>query len=254
MRKKEVKIFCTGGLDSSFMLCKLSRRKIVLQPIYVLNQKRKSREYELRAVKGIITKLKKHPGTKAEIKRLKVVKLETIEIDKTIAAARHRLADKFGKIGWQYDYLASLTKKFGPVGLGIESNPKDGENIVLKEAMSLKNTRYGYVVNKKESSKDADVVFGNFLFPILDDTEQFMMKWAEKYGYTKILKKIWFCHRPINGKTCGLCPPCEGKIEAGMGILLTERARGRYRKARKLEFLGERVSHFLKCTLYRKIF
>lgn len=251
--KTEIKVFCTGGLDSSFMLCKLSRRKIVLQPIYVLNLKRKSRERELKAVRKIIAKLRKHPGTKAEIKPLKIVNLETITIDKQIAVARHRLAKQFGKIGWQYDYLTSLTKQIGRVGLGIESNPVDGENLVLKEVMSLKKTRYGYVVDRQKSSGDANIVFGSFLFPILDDTEQFMLEWAEKYGYAEILSLIWFCHKPIKGQACGLCSPCEGKIESGMGQLLPERALERYRKAKKAGFLGEKISHFLKRTIYRVI-
>ncbi len=253
MRNKEIKIFCTGGLDSTFMLCKLSRRKIVLQPIYVLNPKRKSRKYELKAVRKIISKLLKHPDTKAEIKKLKIVNLNKIVIDERIRLARHRLVKKFGMIGWQYDYLASLTAKIGMVGLGIESNPIDGENVMLRDAVKLKKTRYGYVFDKDKSSEDATIVFGNFLYPILDDTEQDMLKWAKRYKYSHILKLIWFCHNPIHGKPCGLCSPCEGKMQSGMEILLPVEARKRYYQAKKMDFLSVRISRLFKNTIYRVI-
>lgn len=249
--REVIKIFCTGGLDSSYMLCKLSRRKVTLQPIYVLNPKRASRKYELKAIRKIISKLLKHPGTKAEIKKLKIVNLSRIKINKKVTEARHRLGKKYGEMGWQYDYLVSLTEKIGPVGLGIESNPIDGENVTLQKAVTLKKTRYGYVVDRAKSSEDAATLFGNFFYPILDDTEQFMLSWADKYGYTDILKLIWFCHRPIHGKPCGLCSPCEGKMQAGMEILLPLEARKRYYRAKKMSFFGKNVSHFCKRTIYR---
>lgn len=47
MGRKAVHIFVTGGYDSTFMFCKMSRRSLLLQPIYVFNKGRDSREYEL---------------------------------------------------------------------------------------------------------------------------------------------------------------------------------------------------------------
>jgi 7-cyano-7-deazaguanine synthase len=60
------------------------------------------------------------------------------------------------------------------------------------------------------------------------------------------MQNIWFCHTPIKGKPCGLCHPCDVKMESDMLFLLPEKAQKRYKIHRfcsaKFGRFGERVS------------
>ena len=110
-KQHEISVFVTGDWDSTFMLCKLSRQKLVINPIYVLNQKRESRDFELASINKIVRALSKHPGTKAKISPIKIINLEEIDVDPAIVAARRRLMRRVGSLGYQYDYLATLAKQ-----------------------------------------------------------------------------------------------------------------------------------------------
>ncbi len=48
------------------------------------------------------------------------------------------------------------------------------------------------------------------------------------------MKNIWFCHTPFYGKPCGICHPCEVKIESGMEHLLPKTSLRRYNKRNKM--------------------
>lgn len=245
----EVHLFITGGWDSTFMLCKLSRRSVTVKPIYVLNPKRKSHNKELAVAKTIIKAVRKHPNTKAEIKNLKIINLSDINVDQNVISARHRIMKKTGIIGYQYDYLATVAKGIGMVGLGIEkdlTNQEDGASAALKRLAKLKLGRYGWIVDQSVSDPDVNLIFGHIIFPIIDMTELEMVEWTKKYGYTEIMSLIWFCHSPIHGQPCGLCRPCEEKINSKMDFLLPEESIKRYLRAKKLKRLGDKPSRAIK--------
>ena len=44
-----------------------------------------------------------------------------------------------------------------------------------------------------------------------------------------VMKKIWFCHAPINGIPCGTCRPCQQKMECKMDFLLPKKSQLRYK-------------------------
>lgn len=246
---KNVKVFYTGGWDSTFMLCKLSRKPITIVPIYILNPLRHSRDKELDSAKRIINLLSKHPNTKAKFSDIKVIKLSNISIDPRIRDARKRLSKKIGLLGYQYAYLAAVATKYDFVALGIESSPEDttiGATATLNKYAEFKKTQYGYVVNQPSSLPDVNTVFGHMLFPIIDATEREMLEWIEKHGYEDIMKLTWFCHSPIKGQPCGLCRPCEQKMDSGMECLLPDVAKKRYLKAKKWRILGDRPSRSIK--------
>lgn len=247
-KEKRAAIFVTGGWDSTFMFCKLSRLPITIEPIYVSNKERKSREYEMKAIDKTFHSLIKHPATKAKILPIKIIELNNIEIDQSIRKARRNLKKKTG-LGYQYDYLATIAKDLGPVGVGIENSPPEGdtgETAILTRLAKLIPGPYGQIVEQKNSDSDVNTVFGNMFFPIADITEPEMQDWAKKNGYDDIMHSTWFCHSPINGSPCGLCPPCEEKMGSEMGFLLPEEAKKRYYKAKKWDFLGEKLSRPIK--------
>lgn len=74
------------------------------------------------------------------------------------------------------------------------------------------------------------LVLGNFKFPIIDKTELEMKRNIEMWGYKEVMKNIWFCHTPFYGKPCGLCHPCEVKIQSGMEFLLPKSALKRFKR------------------------
>ncbi len=250
-----VHLFITGGFDSTFMLCKMSRLPITIEPIYIYNEERLSREYEQRAIARIIQAIVKHPDTKASIVPIKNIELKTIKVDQSIIGARKRLMKKVGHIGKQYDYLATVAKSYGLVGLGLENlrglGLEDGASLggidkLFINYIKLVPGPYGAKIDQDKSNPDVNLVFGNMFFPIWDITEPEMDKWSKKNGYDDIMRSTWFCHSPINGSPCGLCPPCEEKMGSKMEHLLPEEAKKRYYKAKKLSFLGSKLSRIIK--------
>lgn len=257
MRKETLHLFTTGGYDSTFMLCKMSRRNLSLQPIYVFNKDRDSREYELSSIRKTLKALSVHPGTKAEIAPVKIINLDDVKIDPEIAAARRDIRKRIGHLGWQYDYLATIAKEIGMVGVGIEYSPPEGDTgeteILSKLTRLVPDKLYAFVIDKKVSDPAVKTVFENMFFPIADITEPEMQNWAEKNGYDDIMRSTWFCHSPINGSPCGLCPPCEEKMGSEMGFLLPEEAKKRYYKAKKLNILGRRLSRLVKSRRIKRL-
>ena len=248
-KKEEISIFVTGGWDSTFMLCKLSKQAFKITPIYVLNPKRQSRDIELTAIKKIVQTLPRNPQTKATITPIKIINLEEIKIDPEIQVARKSLMKRVGSLGYQYDYLATIAKDTGMIGVGIENSPPagdTGETTILTTLAKLTSKSYGLVVDKTHSDPEVNLVFGNMFFPIADITEPEMHEWAIKNGYDSVMKLTWFCHSPVNGKPCGLCRPCEEKMGSKMEFLLPEESQKRYYKAKRLNFLGEKLSRPLK--------
>lgn len=245
----EIHLFITGGWDSTFMLCKLSRRDVTIHPVYVLNTKRKSNKKEIDTATKIIQAISKHPGTKAKIKKLDIRKLSDIKVDHSFTIARRRIMRKVGLLGYQYDYLATVARDIGTVGLGIEKDSADheiGASAALNHLAKLKPSKYGYVVDEKRSDPDICLLFGKIFFPIINMTEVEMVEWAKKCGYTDIMGLTWFCHSPVHNQPCGLCHPCEEKIDSKMGFLLPEEAIRRYNKAKKWNCFGDKVSRTIK--------
>lgn len=246
--KKEIKVFCTGGWDSTFMLCKLSRESIAITPIYAFNPQRQSRNQELDAIKKILRLLSNHPATKAILNKLQIVDISKIKINPTIRDARKRLATEVGLPGYgcQYDYLATIAQEFELVGLGIEKTNYDVAALAIKKFAQIKKMKYGYVPDLTKSSADVNLVFGHIVFPIIDITEREMLEWVNKNKYQSIMELTWFCHSPVDGYPCGLCRPCEQKMDAGMNFLLPKQAQKRYFKAKKWQMFGKKTSRSIK--------
>ena len=110
-------------------------------------------------------------------------------------------------------------------------------------------------MDKEKSSNEGRLVLGNFRYPIIEKTEKQMLNIIKEEKYEEIMKHIWFCHSPINGKPCGICHPCCVKIESGMEFLLPQEAIKRYRKSKKLEkIFGESMANriILLCIRLKK--
>lgn len=51
---KVIKILWTGGWDSTFRIVELSRKEVTICPLYVIDNDRKSKNFEIKAMNKII--------------------------------------------------------------------------------------------------------------------------------------------------------------------------------------------------------
>lgn len=229
-----IKILWTGGWDSTYRIVELSRKKCTIQPIYVFGDNRNSQMYEIRAMKKILKLLVDKKETKATFLPIQFVDKETIPLNKEITLAYNKIHEETD-LGSQHEWLARLAKVYPNLELGTELAPLEFSNILrsIKKFGKIKKYKYGYVMDPNYTSEEGMLIFGNFIFPIINKNGQEMLSNIEKWGYNEIMENVWICHTPINGKPCGLCHPCELKIETGMSCLLSEKAVERYKNREK---------------------
>jgi hypothetical protein len=227
--KPMVHLFWTGGWDSTFRLIMLARKKVIIQPYY-LKDNRRSEWQEINAIEIIRKVLLEMDSTICIINPLITANTSDVEKDADITGAWQRICKK-DHLGTQYDWLARFAKARKGIELGIW---KDGriQGIInrygaLKKISSDIIGSY-HILDTSQSEIDLVRVFGNFHFPLLEKTK-LDMKWeAEKLGYSDVMHKTWFCHSPVNNQPCGSCKPCCFAMEEGFGYRLGLTAHLRY--------------------------
>lgn len=132
-----VNVLWTGGLDSSYRICELSRMPVTIQPYYIWDHTRGSIKQELRAMKRIAQDVKRHPDTKATLLPLKIVYDSEIKEDTAITEAWKVLNKKYA-LGSQYDYLARFAKQYGlKLEVGLESSERSKATNAIKAETQL---------------------------------------------------------------------------------------------------------------------
>jgi 7-cyano-7-deazaguanine synthase len=239
-----VHIFWTGGWDSTYRMVELSQKNITIQPLYCVDKKRNSYEIELARMKKITEALRLHEKTKAQINDIKVIDIDEIPENQEITDAYKRISSDV-KIGIQYEWLSRLALQYSMIELGVEKPFGDysGCNAAIEKEGALMKKDDTWVIDKKVSSEDLNVLFGNISFPIIKLTEKVMAENIVSWGYEDVMKLIWFCHSPIHGEICGICRPCQQKMECGMDWLLPIKAKKRYKFRKNLsKICGERIA------------
>lgn len=208
----KVHLLWTGGWDSTYRLLYLLREGKQIQPHYIIDPGRPSRDHELRAIKAI----SEHIGKKAEALPGTLLPPEISR--KTSAVNNREVREAYNAIvkkmyiGDQYMWLADYCQTWGIEGMeiGVEENP-----VFLNE---IKSEGYPY-----------SEIFGKFRFPILNTNKLKMKEWAEATGTLAIMEMTWFCHRPTaNDEPCGSCHPCEVTMQGGMNHRFPLKSRIRY--------------------------
>lgn len=161
---------------------------------------------------------------------IKYIRLEEIPKDENITVAYDRLC-KSVKLGSQYEWLARLTKIYPGLEIGIEKPSGEYSGCVdaIETFGKMKEDSGVRVIDPDRSSEDCNLLFGGFRFPIIDVTEMEMVNNIKQWGYEDIMKMIWFCHSPIKGRPCGICRPCQQKMECDMQFLLPRPGQSRYK-------------------------
>ncbi|HRX58350.1 MAG TPA: hypothetical protein P5075_06200 [Eubacteriales bacterium] len=256
-----VTLLWSGGWDGTFRFLQLASKEICIQPIYVIDKARKSREYEKAAMHRVvdIVSTGEEYNFKATILPIKFYTVEWILqncADEKISAAFRYLKEKYS-IGTQYEWFALLAKKLGVkletcVVHQYHGKVEDAirmEGMLSPTADDIFTERYQ--VLPKGESRAAAIVFENLLLPTIQLSKKDEERIAGENGWLDIMKLSWFCHNPDkNGNPCGLCGPCDDAMHTGMEWRLPRKAQQRNKhryvylllqKARR-SLVGERKS------------
>lgn len=141
--------------------------------------------------------------------------------------------------------------------LGTEKADPDSSHIIdaLQNYCVLTDADLDVVcVDSCRSTDDGNKVLGNFLFPIINYYETDMVEVVKQRAeFEEVMKKIWFCHNPIDSKPCGMCHPCQVKMESNMEFLLDDSAIKRYKTLKRLEkVFGDKLARKICGIRFRK--
>ncbi|MBQ9358835.1 MAG: hypothetical protein IJT95_04765 [Abditibacteriota bacterium] len=225
-----VSIFWTGGYDSTFRICQLSRQNVTIVPYY-LSDDRAAEPMELQAIDIIRRKLLDDPATKAAISPLIYVPSDARQRDSRVSEAFHRLS-KGNSIGSQYEWLGAFALTHPGIELSVHQDDKAIALIQRHGALTPGLTPGGtcYALDRRKSSEDIVALFGCMGLPLADYTKLRMKREYARMGLADIIHDTWFCHRPVDGKPCGVCNSCRCTIEEGMSERFSEEALARYRR------------------------
>lgn len=218
-------ILWTSGWDSTFRLIELARKGVCIQPIYIIDEDRKSLTIEIKRMNKIKSMIyKKYPESKGKICPTQFIAKGDIEYDDNVTKAYSELRkDTF--FGSQAEWISQLSKKYNDLEHCVHKD--DNIQNLIKDCVSLYKDENGleyYKVDKLKASKELYELLGDLKYPILDYTKLEIKKIAEEEDFIDIMDQTWFCHSPIQSKPCGICNPCKYVIEEGMSYRLSKRA------------------------------
>ena len=217
-----VKLFWSGGWDSTFRLLQLvlSEKKLV-QPYYLIDPRRKSLSNELKARREITNRLnREHPETRSLILPTIYYEVGDIVHDDELKQAyeEHR---KTKRCESQYLWQAEYCKQFGFQDVEMAAE-RDDHNIYEIEKRYFGHFVEGtgkpgeYRIAKVHVNEPIYKIFGWYTFPIYDLSRQDMELEAAKQGWSEYMQMTWFCQSPLKGSyPCGTCLPCQQAIKKG---------------------------------------
>jgi 7-cyano-7-deazaguanine synthase len=234
---REVRLFWSGGWDSTFRLLQLSQEDgLSIRPMYIRDRDRKGMPFELSAMSDILQDVR--GIAKARVLDVELYDRGTIARDfpdDEISTAYARLADGF-RLGYQYELFALLCKGLGVrVECAVENSQRSKAKAAIDAQCRLvacEEERLGaearYRVVSKGESTDAELVFGHLDFGMLGVSKVEAQQVAEQNGWMPIMCQTWFCHAPVAGEPCGICNPCRDAMNEGMRWRVPLSARLRY--------------------------
>lgn len=143
--KGTVAVLWTGGWDSSYRVVELSKQNVNIQPVYILDEARKSNQRERAAIEKITELLKQRKETKATFLPMDIIKVSDIPEDKKITSAWKQLNKEFD-YGIQHDWTARVAAwKYPMINMCIEKVIKGymPTRQAIRKYGSVKSTRGG---------------------------------------------------------------------------------------------------------------
>ena len=223
----------TGGWDSTFRVLEiLHGSNAIVQPWYVVDPKRPSRDLEVRTTEEIRAALAaRRPDLAARIRPMVLYPRADIPEMPAVSAMWQQIRDR-GRIGAQYDWLSRLARHEGlsRLEIGIQGAPDSGWAFDLAASSRESMTPYGTVRELVETPAMPELeLFRPFVFNLVSTVKLEMLEVASRLGFADLLELTWFCAEPHRGQACGLCHPCQQALAQRLGrrMPLTRRIIGR---------------------------
>ena len=200
MSAEPVKLFWTGGWDTTFRLLDLVLLQgKAVQPIYVITRDRLSYPLELAAREKIERAVAaRDPVASRLILPTRFFERSDIRAYPHITEAHSRLHRRLAPLWPQYEWLARLA-----------------------EQMEWHDIEMGVHVDDQCEPWVDNPFFCRFSFPLISLSKRDMEAKAASAGFLNIMQMTWFCRRPDSkGRACGLCAPCEYAVDQGLGHLI----------------------------------
>ncbi|PXY40736.1 hypothetical protein DMB65_10900 [Flavobacterium cheongpyeongense] len=208
----------TSGWDSTFRLLQIILvEKENVQPIYVIDQTRKSLKVELEGIKKILNEIKElHPEAYKLILPVWYAE-DDITINKEIKESSVYI-NSFVKLGSQYSWLAQFCHNYNLNNVEI-CNDKNLKADSLTNFLITNYIKADYTdIENREKYNKIDTVFKYFSFPVSTLSKRDMLAIAKEKKWENIMFLTWFCHKPRKNKACGKCNPCINVIKKDMGF------------------------------------
>ena len=233
MNKKKINLFWTGGWDSTFQLCRLSLKNVIVHPIYIVMDRkyRTGEKFEVLSQNKILDILKKRDTTKATILPVLRIHREHIKIPSHIMDAYQYYFNQGDGLGRQYLILGSYAYRHKSCYIQIEDYENNDEQsrtirLIKSGNYQINNDNVGFLL-KKGTDPKLYALFGNMYFSTSSMTEGDIVKWVDENNFWDVMKHTWTCYMPIDGKPCGFCQPCRTKLKQHLDFLIPEEARKR---------------------------
>lgn len=226
---KHVNILWTGGWDSTFRLCQLSRTDgVEVQPVYFCVQGYEDRtnwKKEIQAQDMILPLLRQKETTKARI--LNPIRLTDKDLPQNpVFDAVFKKWEHTGKIPGQLRFLGKLPMLFpeleycieGPTLKRRQQGFRLGKTQVFLEEHGFRFhfRPDGYAdMDTSQANPELKLLWGGFTFPILGITEMDMVPIIRSWGYEDLFKHTWTCDND-GEEPCGICHNCETKWASGL--------------------------------------
>lgn len=219
-----VKLFWTGGWDSTFRLLQLVLQdKVVVQPYYLIDPNRQSLRNEISARRAIKDRLfREHPDTQNLVLPTIFCEIGDIAPDEELTEA-YLVFRQAKNVDFQYSWITRYCKQnqindmeLCVEGLGRAKEPP--ERLVFTSFLvPIEGTRAARIADEFKDTV-VQTLFQFFRFPIRGYDRQEMEEVARSNGWLDYLYMTWFCHNPVHGRyPCGCCDPCDLTIVQGFG-------------------------------------
>lgn len=225
----------TGGFDSTFRLCQLSRMEgVEVQPVYLcFSPARFNEKNEIHAQDIILSMLRKRKDTKAVL--LSPVRVheydlpEAPDLDEAFQKWRH-----YPETPGQIRCISKLSRLFPHLEYCIEGATLETRKLGIKYGKTRRFlTNHGFRFLDHEDGSTSfkcshadsglDLLWGGFRFPIFQISETDMLPFIHKYHYEDVFEHTWTCD--FGGKEpCGVCHNCETKWASGLPDFFPESA------------------------------
>jgi len=221
-----VHILWTGGLDSTYRMVELSRKKCVIQPHYVIDN-RKNIKNELKAIQDITAILNNDKRTIAEIRPVETFSMNDLEEYPDIQSAWEILYKKKDFKSQQYPLFTRYARQKKlklEIGLQFSKIGTVAKVVDQSYLMDCPDDDEVMMIDPEKGSHEwaSFTLFQDFRFPksLYHKTKREEIEELKRQGYDKVLKKVWTCFRPVFGMPCGHCFACQSAIYEGAGELI----------------------------------